>query len=118
MKTIPLRDERAARSLRDELIGMEGVLDVRFAGTDAPPPPGARGPGISETVALLATVIPSVAAVATASVNAWAARSSWRKVRLSADGSVEIEGGIGRREQRLVRDWQHKGDNSSGSVDG
>ncbi len=110
-----VRDERAARLLRDELVGMDGVLGVRFAGTDACPPPGARGPAASEIPTLLATVLPSVSATVIASVHAWAQRSSRRKIRLSADGSVEIHGGIGRREQQLVHDWQKSREKPSAS---
>jgi hypothetical protein len=114
----PVRDEQVARSLRDELVGMDGVLSVRFAGTDVSPPPGARGPATSEIVALLATVMPPVSAAVIACVNAWAMRSSRRRVRLSSDGSVEIDGGVGRREQRLARDWQNRDENLSACREG
>jgi len=99
----PVRDERAARGLRDDLLALDDVVDVGFAPSDRTVPPGAKGPGATDTVVLVTTVAPSAAAVVIAFIRAWADRSSHRKVLVSAD-SVEIYSGIGRREERLVRD--------------
>jgi hypothetical protein len=47
----------------------------------------------------------------TAAVQAWAERSAKRKVRLSFDGAeevIEIEGGIGPDEARVLREWSKR----------
>lgn len=100
----PVRDERAARRLRHDLLALDDVVGASFASSDVVPTPGAKGPGATDTVVLVTTVAPSAAATVIAFIRAWADRSSRRKVVVSSDGSVEVHGGIGRREERLVRD--------------
>lgn len=99
----PARDERAARGLRDDLLALDDVVDAGFTPSDCAPLAGAKGPGTADTIVLVTTVAPSAAAIVIAFIRAWADRSSHRKVVVSADGSVEVHGGIGRREQQLVR---------------
>jgi hypothetical protein len=99
-----VRDERAARRLRDDLLALDDVVGASFAPSDSVSTPGAKGPGATDTVVLVTTVAPSAAGTVIAFIRAWADRSSRRKVVVSSDGSVEVHGGIGRREERLVRD--------------
>jgi hypothetical protein len=100
----PVRDERAARGLRDELLSLDDVLDAGFAPSDSVSPAGAKGPAATDTAVLLATVASSTAATVIAFIRAWADRSIHRKVVIGKDGSVEVHGGIGPREVRLVRE--------------
>jgi hypothetical protein len=100
----PVRDERAARRLRDDLLARDDVVGASFAPSDSVPTPGTKGPGATDTVVLVTTVAPFAAATVIAFIRAWADRSSRRKVVVSSDGSVEVHGGIGRREEQLLRD--------------
>jgi hypothetical protein len=100
----PARDERAARGLRDELLALDDVVKAGFPSLDSIPPAGAKGPVATDTIVLVSTVASSAAGVVIAFIRARADRSSHRKVVASSDGSVEVHGGIGDREERLVRD--------------
>jgi hypothetical protein len=100
----PVRDERAARRLRDELLALDDVLEARFASTTGAPPPGAKGPAATDTVLIVTTVASSATTVVVAFIRAWAARASHRRVAVNVDGSYEVHGGIGREEARIIRD--------------
>jgi hypothetical protein len=100
------RAERDARSLRDELRSVDGV-DVAFA-DDQSAEPGAKGPGLSPEVVLVVMVGSATLRTVTAAIQAWAERSAKRKVRLSFDGAkevIEIQGGIGPEEARILEEW-------------
>jgi hypothetical protein len=105
----PTRAERDARSLRNDLRRLEGV-DVAFA-DDFPPRPGAKGPGLSPEIVLVVVVGSAALRTVTAAVQAWVDRSAKRKVRLSFDGAeeaIEIEGGIGPDEARVLQEWSKR----------
>jgi hypothetical protein len=100
-----VRDERAARELRDELLALDHVLTAGFAPSDdGAPPPGAKGPVAPDTVVLVTTVAPAFAATVIAFIHAWADRSIRRKVIVKSDGSFELHGATSRRQEQLVRD--------------
>jgi hypothetical protein len=99
----PVRDERAACGLRDELLARDGVLEARFASTGGAPPPGAKGPAVTETAVIVTTVASSATPIVVAFIRAWAERAPHRRVAVSVDGSFEVHGGIGREEARIVR---------------
>jgi hypothetical protein len=105
----PTHVERDARSLRDDLRRLDGV-NVAFA-DDPPPKPGAKGPGLSPEIVLVVMVGSAALRTVTAVVQAWAERSAKRKIRLSFDGAeevIEIEGGIGPDEARVLREWSKR----------
>jgi hypothetical protein len=105
----PTGAERDARSLRDDLRRLGGV-DVAFA-DDLPPQPGAKGPGLSPEIVLVVMVGSAALRTVTAAVQAWVERSAKRKVRLSFDGAkevIEIQGGIGPDEARIVQEWSKR----------
>lgn len=105
----PTHAEGDARSLRDDLQRLDGV-DVAFA-DDPPPKPGAKGPGLSPEIVLVVMVGSAALRTVTAAVQAWVDRSAKRKVRLSFDGAeevIEIEGGIGPDEARVLREWSKR----------
>jgi hypothetical protein len=105
----PARAEGDARSLRDDLRRLDGV-DVAFA-DDPPPKPGAKGPGLNPEIVLVALVGSTALRAVTAAIQAWAERSAKRKVRLSFDGAeevIEIEGGIGPDEARVLQEWSKR----------
>ena len=105
----PTRTEQDARSLRDDLRRLDGV-DVAFA-DDPPPRPGAKGPGLSPEIVLVVMVGSAALRTITAAVQAWVDRSVKRKVRLSFDGAeevIEIEGGIGPDEARVLKEWSKR----------
>jgi hypothetical protein len=75
------------------------------------PRPGAKGPGLSPEIVLVVMVGSAALRTVTAAVQAWAERSAKRKVRLSFDGAeevIEIEGGIGPDEARVLREWSKR----------
>jgi hypothetical protein len=105
----PTRAERDARSLRNDLRGLDGV-DVAFA-DDLSSEPGAKGPGLSPEIVLVVMVGSAALRTVTAAVQAWVERSAKRKVRLSFDGAeevIEIEGGIGPDEARVLQEWSKR----------
>jgi hypothetical protein len=105
----PVRAERDARSLRDDLRRLDGV-DVAFA-DDLPQRPGAKGPGLSPEIVLVVMVGSAALRTVTAAVQAWVERSAKRKVRLSFDGAkevIEIQGGIGPDEARILQEWSKR----------
>lgn len=100
------RAERDVRSLRDELRSVDEV-DVAFA-DDLSAEPGAKGPGLSPEIVLVVMVGSAALRTVTAAIQAWAERSAKRKVRLSFDGAkevIEIQGGIGPDEARIIQEW-------------
>jgi hypothetical protein len=105
----PTRTERDARSLRDDLRRLDGV-DVAFA-DDLSRRPGAKGPGLSPEIVLVVMVGSAALRTVTAAVQAWVERSAKRKVRLSFDGAkevIEIQGGIGPDEARILQEWSKR----------
>jgi hypothetical protein len=105
----PIRDERDARSLRDDLQRLDGV-DLAFA-DDLAPQPGVKGPGLSPEIVLVVMVGSAALRTVTAAVQAWVERSAKRKVRLSFDGAeevIEIQGGIGPDEARILKEWSKR----------
>lgn len=105
----PTHAERDARSLRDDLRGLDGV-DVAFA-DDMSPKPGAKGPALSPEIVLVTLVGSTALRAVTAAIQAWAERSAKRKVRLSFDGAeevIEIVGGIGPDEARVLQEWSKR----------
>jgi hypothetical protein len=105
----PTRTERDARSLRDDLRRLDGV-DVAFA-DDLSRRPGAKGPGLSPEIVLVVMVGSAALRTVTAAVQAWVERSTKRKVRLSLDGAnevIEIQGGIGPDEARILKEWSKR----------
>jgi hypothetical protein len=105
----PTRLERDARSLRDDLQRLDGV-DVAFA-DDPSPQPGAKGPGLSPEIVLVVVVGSAALRTVTAAVQAWVERSANRKVRLSFDGAkevIEVQGGIGPDEARILEEWSKR----------
>jgi len=103
------RAERDVRSLRDELRSVDGV-DVAFA-DDLSAEPGAKGSGLSPEIVLVVMVGSAALRTVTAAVQAWAERSAKRKVRLSFDGAkevIEIQGGIGPDEARIIQEWSKR----------
>jgi hypothetical protein len=103
------RAERDVRNLRDELRSVDGV-DVAFA-DDLSAEPGAKGPGLSPEIVLVVMVGSVALRTVTAAIQAWAERSAKRKVRLSFDGAkevIEIQGGIGPDEARIIQEWSKR----------
>jgi hypothetical protein len=103
------RAEQDARSLRDDLGRLDGV-DIAFA-DDPPPRPGAKGPGLSPELVLVVMVGSAALRTVTAAVQAWVERSAKRRVRLTFDGAeevIEIEGGIGPDEARVLQEWSKR----------
>jgi Effector Associated Constant Component 1 len=105
----PTRAEQEARSLREDLRSLDGV-DVAFA-DDLASEPGAKGPGLSPEIVLVVMVGSAALRTVTAAVQAWVERSTKRKVRLSLDGAnevIEIQGGIGPDEARILKEWSKR----------
>lgn len=101
--------ERDARSLRDDLRSLDGT-EVAFV-DDMPTGPGAKGPGLSPEIVLVITVGSAALRTVTTAINAWAERSARRKLRLSCDGAkevIEIQGGIGPDEARIIQQWSER----------
>jgi Effector Associated Constant Component 1 len=105
----PTRAERDARSLRDDLRRLDEV-DVAFA-DDLAPEPGAKGPSLSPEIVLVVLVGSTALRAVTAAIQAWVERSAKRKVRLSFDGArevIEVQGGIGPDEARILQEWSKR----------
>lgn len=105
----PIRAERDARSLRGDLLGLDGT-DVAFA-DELATRPGAKGPGLSPEIVLVVTVGSAALRTVATAIRAWAERSAQRKVRLSCDGAkevIEVQGGIGPDEARIIEEWSKR----------
>jgi hypothetical protein len=105
----PIHAERDARSLRDDLRRLEGT-EVAFV-DDVQTGPGAKGPGLSPEIVLVVTVGSAALRTVTTAIHAWAERSARRKLRLSCDGAkevIEIQGGIGPDEARIIQEWSQR----------
>lgn len=97
------------RSLRDDLRSLDGA-EIAFA-DGIPTSPGAKGPGLSPEIVLVVTVGSAALRTVTTAIHAWAERSSRRKLRLSCDGAkevIEIQGGIGPDEARIIQEWSKR----------
>jgi hypothetical protein len=105
----PIRAERDARSLREDLLGLDGT-EVAFA-DELPIRPGAKGPGLSPEIVLVVTIGSATLRTVAAAIHAWAERSAQRNVRLSYEGTkevIEIQGGIGSDEARIIDEWSKR----------
>jgi hypothetical protein len=99
-----------ARALRDHLSEAEG-MDVALIAGDGPEGYRSRGSAPTSEILLTVTLASTTVKGLVALVQAWMERSSKRKIRLSfqgADEVIEIEGGIGDQEERLLQAWEQR----------
>lgn len=102
----PLELEELTAAMRRELLQLDvQSVDRVSAG---PPPDGAKGIELAELGALIVSIgkaTPVLGQVVSV-IEAWAARSPNRTVKLTLDGDTLELDGVSEREQRqVVRDW-------------
>ncbi|EQD84654.1 hypothetical protein A8924_2694 [Saccharopolyspora erythraea NRRL 2338] len=105
----PLREERWTRSLRDDLVQVDGIA-VDFV-RDAPSAPGSKGGALADLALAVAAVASSkpLAGVLTTAINEWCSRERHRKVRITrGDAELEITGNPTADQQQLVREFMEK----------
>jgi hypothetical protein len=102
----PLEMEELTAAMRRELLQLDVQSVDRLSG--GPAPAGAKGVELAEIGALLVSlgkatpVLGQVVAV----IQAWAARSPNRTVKLTLDGdSLELNGMSEREQHQVVKDW-------------
>ncbi|MEV4644911.1 hypothetical protein [Saccharopolyspora sp. NPDC049357] len=105
----PLREERWTRSLRDDLVQVDGIT-VDFV-RQAPGAPGSKGGVLADLALAVAAVATSkpLAGVLTTAITEWCSREQHRKVRITrGDAELEITGKPHADQQQLVREFMDK----------